>query len=57
MFCPIAKEGSGLGSHFLGGFTGPSTAFSFFIIYLLLILFDRRMNWGEFYSVDQGRPQ
>ena len=31
--------------------------FSFFIIYLLLILFDRRMNWGEFYSVDQGRPQ
>lgn len=29
----------------------------FFIIYLLLILFDRRMNWGEFYSVDQGRPQ
>ena len=30
MFCPIAKEGSGLGSHFLGGFIGPSTAFSAF---------------------------
>ena len=30
MFCPIAKEGSGLGSHFLGGFIDPSTAFSAF---------------------------
>ena len=30
MFCPIAKEGSGLGSHFLGGFIDPSMAFSAF---------------------------
>lgn len=32
--------------------------FCFFFYYLFITeLFDRRMNWGEFYSVDQGRPQ
>ena len=30
MFCPIAKEGSGLGSHFVGGLIDPSMAFSAF---------------------------
>ena len=30
MFCPIAKERSSLGSHFVGGLIDPSMAFSAF---------------------------